>query len=201
VSSPEGVTGEVAYGVAEAGHVLLDDDGHALGGQGAEESAVAVHPPQHWPFGELGGVRPGPVGPHGAGSRLGPLDDLDPPASPLRVGLRSTEMHQEPLRGRDHVLDSQPGELATTHPTGETEEEDDPVPDIDQDGLVELGHRGGDIGGGDRRFLGRGDTERPADAPHGFADDRVDRRVGVPGQLVDLADRRQAAGDHGVRPR
>lgn len=31
-------------------------------------------------FGELGRVRPGPVGAHGTGRRVGAVDDLDPPA-------------------------------------------------------------------------------------------------------------------------
>ncbi len=34
-------------GLPEAAHVALDDQGDALGGEGAEEPVVAVGPPEH----------------------------------------------------------------------------------------------------------------------------------------------------------
>lgn len=88
-----------------------------------------------------------------------------------------------------------PGELGPAHPAGEADQEDDPVPQIDQRDLIELGDGGGDVGSRDRPLLDRGDTESPADTAHGFPDDRLGGRVGMAGELVDLTNSGKAACD------
>jgi len=56
-------------------------------GEGAEEPVVAVDAPEHRAGDEARSAEPGPPGPDRAGGGVGAVDDLDPAALALLVGL------------------------------------------------------------------------------------------------------------------
>jgi hypothetical protein len=148
---------------------------------------VAVHAAQYGPFGDPCRAEPGSPGSDRAGGRVGAVDDLDLAAPGFLVGLGPAEADEEALGDLVDIGDGDGGQLGAAHSAGEPDEQDRPVTTSGQ-GVAEVGDGSCDIRGGDRPFLSGSNAESPADPAHRLADQRIGARVGMPGELVDLAD-------------